>query len=856
MKIFTIAAILVWASLAGQGLADAPPITFTVQPTEPDENGPLIYAVMGAESGNEPATGRFWAAVKFTNTLGVDLRLNKIRLSFLTGFIPIVRDFPRDKTVIPNATLTDGLIDEGTSGGIDEIVVLNLPAPFAVVVSLYFDTYTDPVSVQRALTPYVPAVPGGRYFFHADEGDLGPGEYFSDSHAHGTDKDTGLGNQHLGADWKVYRLLGGGESSTVRSGGTSSVNADHLGWGIPIRALSDGVVLRTSLGWVNNPTAGTRAFQKLAEDTGEAIQDVKVTRLGPKDSAKPKLADPSRAATLTRLPGGNFQISVWDMANGGRQLTRLGSSLPAESADLVTDIEIDELAEDPQDARITRVVTTFRLTNGNLRAVVWSISSDGQTVGRLGQEDWALGDFSEMSLMKMSATRFATAVRDAAGNLRVAVWEVVGDNPYKRIDDSAGGATSVNITALTGTRLVASMRASDGLLKVIVWDYSARAGPIYTLTRKGEQTGGAISRVVAAKTKHKNEDDVNVVSCVTAARTSPGGLLQVTRWLPAANGQSIAAESQVNGPAILDSALAMCRAAGDNVTTASLLTAGGVFKINLWGTPDFTETPPETTFQFSAQNQDVAVNRISIDEPTSAQFFAATRTPGGNLKIMIWDYANGGGNAVYVLHGNCRVLYAHLQDGSVDANVIKAGAIVGAGQVLGRMGNSGASGAPHTHIHSDRLASVYDIDQMIADEASEDHLPTIGPRPLPFSNARAMRLSEIQPGGETSGLNSFATLNGHGMYDVALGIRPRINTRYVAHSLGNVAPNGLKDSLQTLPPFGGPWPAVGTALTSSPSGTRLYIRGGNYPVNQLFTTPMTIRRYDFYEADGTVTIQR
>ena len=133
---------------------------------------------------------------------------------------------------------------------------------------------------------------------------------------------------------------------------------------------------------------------------------------------------------------------------------------------------------------------------------------------------------------------------------------------------------------------------------------------------------------------------------------------------------------------------------------------------------------------------------------------------------------------------------------------------------------------------------------------------SIGPRPLPYSNARAMRLSEIQPGGETSGLNSFATLNGHGMYDVALGIRPRIGTRYVAHSLGNVAPNGLKDSLQTLPPFGGPWPAVGTALTSSPSGTRLYIRGGNYPVNQLFTTPMTIRRYDFYEADGTVTIQR
>ena len=43
---------------------------------------------------------------------------------------------------------------------------------------------------------------------------------------------------------------------------------------------------------------------------------------------------------------------------------------------------------------------------------------------------------------------------------------------------------------------------------------------------------------------------------------------------------------------------------------------------------------------------------------------------------------------------------------------------------------------------------------------------------------------------------------------------------------------------------------------AAPSGTRLYIRGGNYQENLIFTTPMTIRRYDYYDADGSVLIQR
>jgi len=54
------------------------------------------------------------------------------------------------------------------------------------------------------------------------------------------------------------------------------------------------------------------------------------------------------------------------------------------------------------------------------------------------------------------------------------------------------------------------------------------------------------------------------------------------------------------------------------------------------------------------------------------------------------------GNSVVMRLRNGRyVLYGHLHTGSVR---VKPGQRVRAGQVLGRMGNTGASGAPHLHL--------------------------------------------------------------------------------------------------------------------------------------------------------------
>jgi hypothetical protein len=71
-------------------------------------------------------------------------------------------------------------------------------------------------------------------------------------------------------------------------------------------------------------------------------------------------------------------------------------------------------------------------------------------------------------------------------------------------------------------------------------------------------------------------------------------------------------------------------------------------------------------------------------------------TPAGSFPKGI-TAAQAGGNHVVVDIGNGRfAFYAHLQPGSIR---VKVGDRVSAGQVLGLLGNSGNSDAPHLHFH-------------------------------------------------------------------------------------------------------------------------------------------------------------
>lgn len=87
------------------------------------------------------------------------------------------------------------------------------------------------------------------------------------------------------------------------------------------------------------------------------------------------------------------------------------------------------------------------------------------------------------------------------------------------------------------------------------------------------------------------------------------------------------------------------------------------------------------------------------------------------------------GNHFYIQHGDALVLYAHLQAGTLNPDLVEEGATVGSGEQLGLAGNSGNGTEPHLHIHAIRGTS-----------------PWNGPPwPIPFSGIRATTRSLFAP---------------------------------------------------------------------------------------------------------------
>jgi hypothetical protein len=351
----------------------------------------------------------------------------------------------------------------------------------------------------------------------------------------------------------------------------------------------------------------------------------------------------------------------------------------------------------------------------------------------------------EVAITKISATEFATAARTVAGDLQVNFWQVDYGRQQRRV--TRGGHHERRHLGLHH----AAERARAWPHPCAPTPQPAQAchlGYRLALRRsraRSPYTGEVIARVAAT---------INIGGQWVTAYAAAQRSLKLARWAATPAGV-ISSDLTTTAFGIIDTGLAITTGTGkdgpDNCVTASIL-VGNTFKINGWGNPDAEPGDPAALGE-QASNTAGAVTHVSIDETSKGYHFVGARTAGGNLQIMTWNWATGGGNCIYVLHGNCRVLYAHFQDGSIDTTSLYPGAPVKAGQVLGHMGNSGSAGSPHTHIHADRIDPTYDlanIAQTVADEIA-GNLPTnSGTRPFPFSEARAMALDDIQPGAKAT----------------------------------------------------------------------------------------------------------
>jgi hypothetical protein len=87
------------------------------------------------------------------------------------------------------------------------------------------------------------------------------------------------------------------------------------------------------------------------------------------------------------------------------------------------------------------------------------------------------------------------------------------------------------------------------------------------------------------------------------------------------------------------------------------------------------------------------------------------------------------GNHFYIQHGDELVLYAHFQQGSLNAALMPKGSAVEEGDFLGLAGNSGNSSGPHLHIHAIQATK-----------------PWGGPpRPVPYNTLYVIERSALKP---------------------------------------------------------------------------------------------------------------
>ncbi|HSB08925.1 MAG TPA: peptidoglycan DD-metalloendopeptidase family protein [Blastocatellia bacterium] len=725
---------------------------------EPEENGKLVYlAAVPMAEGKAPSSLLAFR-VRIKNDGDSTVRLKKIQVVLLPlpgqpGHPPpLIFSFDRDVEIASGKTKESQIKKD------EKISVPAFPIS-QVQIALFFAGHDEPVVSTRLLGRHKSPTPQQSYRFFGNTHDMGFDEYFCQSRH--TDA-----AQFFEYDMKVCGWNEEKNNFTLTKPGTSGdSNGDYFGFGKPLYAMADGTVISFANDRDENPIPGERALIRLGENEAGPVNALSLFRL-----------NNQRMATAMSTATGTLKLILWEtVVNGNHitelQLSRLGDAEAETTISQVAGVALSE----------TRLVTAVRTATGRLKVIVWSVSTDGLTITRLGED--GAGSVGRVSLAKLNSNRIAVAVQTAEGNLELIVWDISSDGlTLKRVgDEQAGAVKKACVTALSSKRVLTAVQTSGDKLKVIVWDVSG-AG---TVTRRGDAEGGSISDVGMALVNS------NRARVVTAVRTT-NGKMKLTVWETDSDG-NVKDIDDLEAGEISAVAVASPKDELDDLATC-VITKAGALKVNTWKSADQDDDSKVGLTRYS-NNDAGAINLTDIiwlkSDETPHLIVTAVRTSGGNLKLIVWWLSGGGGNHIYLLHGNELVYFAHMMKGSLNPAVCKLGASVKQGQFVGRMGNSGSAGGPHCHIEASRAPDNMTVEQMIEEHQQGTLADKIVYRPMPFHNAQALSLSDVKPGILED--NKFALVDDQGFYWESMAIWPGSTTPGIPTGRDEIAFHGVKN---------------------------------------------------------------
>lgn len=218
--------------------------------------------------------------------------------------------------------------------------------------------------------------------------------------------------------------------------------------------------------------------------------------------------------TAARGSDGKLQLATWNVDAGGDPALRATAS-----AGIVQAVAIGS-AYAPGTGQ--RVVTPVRDASGDLEVIAWDVDWKTGAIARRGEisaRKVSLVAVGDQAHAGAPAHRIVTAMRDAAGSVRLISWALRDDGSLAREGQAVGGKASDVALAMfcpdIHSYAMTAVRNAGGRLEVIGW----RVGE--DLERVGEAVGSPVSEVAL----------VPWAQGVVVALRTDDGKLEVVPWV-------------------------------------------------------------------------------------------------------------------------------------------------------------------------------------------------------------------------------------------------------------------------------------------------------------------------------------
>jgi hypothetical protein len=225
----------------------------------------------------------------------------------------------------------------------------------------------------------------------------------------------------------------------------------------------------------------------------------------------------NRLLTACRDGSGNLRLITFSVAANG-SFTRLGDSL--SQAGEVSEINLTLWNETASE---TRVITSVRAGNGNVKVIAWAISLNGNTITRRGDSGEQIGDGT---LIQGNTSRgfFIVSCKAGNGHIKIISLRITANgSQITRLFDSGtqSGEIRLNTQLARDYGVINAVRNGSGNLLLVKWRITRNTGQITRINDSSDQAG-AVSLINLCSV------NMNGAPLVTVVRNSTNELQLIT----------------------------------------------------------------------------------------------------------------------------------------------------------------------------------------------------------------------------------------------------------------------------------------------------------------------------------------